>query len=189
MMLLMKKLITKKMDKTTLKRIKLLHPAIKAEVFEAYKFVNNNLLGRGVRLRFAYTLRSFDLQNELYAQGRTKLWDNNGNRLGKITNAKGGQSYHNYGLAFDIVLLLDKDRDGNFEEASWNTVADFDGDGIADWMEVIDYFKNIGWTWGGDWKNFVDKPHLQKTFGYHWKDLLEKYNKKDFINETNYVNL
>ena len=177
------------MDKTTLKRIKLLHPAIKAEVFEAYKFVNNKLLGRGVRLRFAYTLRSFAEQNELFAIGRTKLWDKNGNRLGKITNAKGGQSYHNYGLAFDIVLLLDKDRDGNFEEASWNTVADFDGDGIADWMEVINYFKNIGYTWGGDWKNFVDKPHLQKTFGYNWRDLLEKYNNKDFINETNYVTL
>lgn len=177
------------MDKTTLKRIKLLHPALRQEVHDAYLFVNGKLLGRGVRLRFAFTLRSWKLQNKLYAQGRTKFWDKRGNRLGKITNARGGQSYHNYGLAFDIVLLLDKNRDGIFETASWNTVADYDKDGIADWMEVVNYFKSIGWIWGGDWRSFKDKPHLQKTFGYHWRDLLKKYKVKDFINGTNYVTL
>jgi len=177
------------MDKLTLQRIKNLHPAVKGEVFEAYKFVNGKLLGRGVRLRFAFTLRSFNLQDELYAQGRTKLWDDDGNRLGKITNAKAGQSYHNYGLAFDIVLLLDKNNDGIFEQASWNTVADWDKDGVADWMEVVNYFKDIGWEWGGDWKSFKDRPHLQKRFGYNWRDLLRKYKNKDFISGTNYVTL
>ncbi len=176
------------MDKTTLKRIKLLHPAVRQEVLDAYLFVNGKLLGKGVRLRFAFTIRSFGLQDSLYAQGRTKLWDDNGNRLGKVTNAKGGQSYHNYGLAFDIVLLLDKNRDGVFEQASWDTVADWDKDGEADWMEVVNYFKKLGWTWGGYWRS-KDKPHLQKTFGYHWKDLLKKHNNKDFISGTNYVTL
>lgn len=29
---------------------------------------------------------------------------------------------------------------------------DFDGDGKADWMEVVAVFKKYGWEWGGDWK-------------------------------------
>src|SRR4051812_45095106 len=43
-------------------------------------------------------LRTWKEQDALYEQGRTKP--------GKIvTKAKGGQSYHNFGLAVDIVLL------------------------------------------------------------------------------------
>ncbi|MHA3788316.1 M15 family metallopeptidase [Flavobacterium hauense] len=162
------------MDQITLDRIKFLHPKVRQEALEAYKQINNFLLGKGVRLRFAYTLRSNAEQDELYAQGRTKLFDAKGNRLGKVTGAKGGQSIHNYGLALDIVLLLDKDNNGTFETASWDIVKDFDNDGIADWMEVVNYFKKLGWSWGGDWKSLYDPPHLEKTFGYEWKDLLTK---------------
>lgn len=108
------------MDLITLNRIKLMHPQVRQEVLEAYTHVNNKLLGKGVRLRFAYTLRTIQEQNEFYAQGRTKLFDKKGNRLGIVTNARGGQSIHNYGLAFDIVLLIDKNGDGNFETASWD---------------------------------------------------------------------
>lgn len=164
------------MDAITLERIKLLHPKVRQEVLEAYTYVNNKLLGKGVRLRFAYTLRSIDEQNVLYAQGRTKP--------GKIvTNAKGGQSIHNYGLAFDIVLLYDKDGNGSFETASWDINADFDKDKVADWMEVVKHFKSIGWVWGGDWKSFKDYPHFEKTFGHTWKTLQAKYNAGSVFNE------
>lgn len=166
------------MDKITIKRISTLHPKIRKKVLDAYTYVNNKLLGKGVRLRFAYTTRSIEEQDELYAYGRVKLFNKKGKRLGVVTNAKGGQSIHNYHLAWDIVLLLDRNGDGSFEEASWNTVLDFDKDGSSDWMEVVNYFKSIGATWGGDWK-FVDKPHFQITFGYNWRQLkleLEKGN-------------
>lgn len=161
-------------DKITLDRIKLMHPKVRAEVLEMYEYANNKLLGRGVRLRFAYTLRTKKEQDELYAQGRTKLFDNNGKRLGKVTNAKGGQSIHNYGLAFDIVLLLDKNNDGVFESASWDIKGDFDKDGMADWIEVANYFKSKGWVWGGEWKSIPDAPHFEKTFGHTWKTLQAK---------------
>lgn len=177
------------MDQITLDRINLLHPKVREEVLKAYIHVNNKLLGRGVRVRFAYTIRTFEEQDELYAIGRTKLYNSKGERLGKVTNARGGQSIHNYGLAFDIVLLYDKNNDGIFESASWDTVLDFDKDGVSDWMEVINYFKSIGWVWGGDWKNFPDKPHMQKTFGYDWRSLLLKYERKEFIPGTNFVAL
>ena len=162
------------MDKITLDRIATLHPKIRQKVLDAYLYVNNKLLGKGVRLRFAYTTRTIEEQNELYAQGRTKLYDSAGKRLGKVTQAKGGESIHNYHLAWDIVLLLDKNGDGVFEEASWNTVLDFDKDGKADWMECVEHFKSIGAVWGGDWK-FKDKPHFEMTFGYTWRTLKMSY--------------
>lgn len=182
------------MDQLTLNRISTLHPKIRKTVLDAYTHVNNKLLGKGVRLRFAYTTRTIEEQNELFAQGRTKLFDKNGRRLGKVTQAKGGQSIHNYHLAFDIVLLLDKNNDGVFESASWDTVLDFDKDKISDWMEVVSYFKSIGFVWGGDWK-FKDKPHFEMTFGHTWRTLKNKLDKGDVFTETingvkyTYVNL
>lgn len=160
-----------------------MHPAVRQEVLDMYTYINNKLLGKGVRLRFAYTLRTIKEQDELYAQGRTKLFDAKGKRLGVVTNAKGGQSIHNYSLAFDIVLLLDKNGDGVFEAASWDTKADNDKDGTSDWMEVVNYFKGKGWTWGGDWK-FVDAPHFEKTFGHTWQTLKAKVDKGEVITEV-----
>jgi peptidoglycan L-alanyl-D-glutamate endopeptidase CwlK len=171
------------MDNITLERIKTLHPKIRQIVLNAYIFCNNKLLGKGVRLRFAYTTRTNEEQNELFAQGRTKLFDKNGKRLGIVTKAKGGQSIHNYHLAFDIVLLLDKNGDGVFESASWDTILDFDKDGISDWMEVTNYFKSIGFVWGGDWK-FKDAPHFEMTFGHTWRTLKQLVDSGQAFTET-----
>jgi peptidoglycan L-alanyl-D-glutamate endopeptidase CwlK len=177
------------MDNVTIQRIQLLHPKVRTEVEQIYKNqIIPALTGRAI-CRFAYTLRTIAEQDALYAQGRTKLFDANGKKLGKVTNAKGGQSIHNYGLAIDIVLIKDKDGNGTFETASWEDTVDFDKDGKSDWMEVVKIFKTNGWTWGGDWKSFKDKPHFQKDFGYTWQQLLAKYQGKDFISGTNYVNI
>jgi peptidoglycan LD-endopeptidase CwlK len=169
-------------DVITLQRIQLLHPRLRAEVEHIYKSqIVPALSGRAI-CRFAFTLRTFQEQNELFAQGRTKLFDNKGKRIGIVTKAKGGQSLHNFGLALDIVLIVDG------KTASWDTVSDFDADKTSDWMEVIKIFKANGWEWGGDWK-FKDAPHVQKTFGFTWQQLLAKHNAKDFIAGTNYVNI
>jgi peptidoglycan L-alanyl-D-glutamate endopeptidase CwlK len=171
------------MDKITLDRIALLHPKVREEVRDIYvNKITPALTGRAI-CRFAYTLRTFQEQDALYAQGRTRLFDANGNRLGVVTKAKGGQSIHNFALALDIVLIVDN------KTASWDTVIDFDKDGKSDWMEVVNIFKSHGWIWGGDWKSFKDRPHFEKTFGYTWQQLLAKHNAKDFIKGTNYVNL
>lgn len=139
-----------------------MHPNLVQELKEIYAEVCDALKGRAI-CRLAYTLRTNAEQEALYALGRTKP--------GKVvTNAKGGQSYHNYGLACDIVLLKDTNGDGTFETASWETNVDFDGDGVADWVEVVRIFKKFGWEWGGDWK-FSDKPHFQKTLGKSIREL------------------
>lgn len=170
------------MDKLTQDRIQLLHPKVRAEVDGHVQHINANLLGKGVRLRLAYTLRTIEEQDALFAQGRTILFDKNGKRLGKVTNAKGGQSIHNFGLAFDMVLLLDRNLDGTFEVAVWDVKTDFDKDGSSDWMEVVNYLKKHGWVWGGDWR-FVDPPHFQKTFGHTWQTLQAKTKKGDTFTE------
>jgi peptidoglycan L-alanyl-D-glutamate endopeptidase CwlK len=150
------------MDKITLERIQLLHPKVREEASEIYAEICQALTGRAM-CRFAFTLRTIAEQNKLYAQGRTAP--------GKIvTNAKGGLSYHNYGLAIDIVLIVDTNGDRKYDTASWDTKRDYDGDGRADWIEVVQIFKSHGWEWGGDWK-FVDAPHFQKTFGYTVRQL------------------
>lgn len=164
-------------DEKTLERIKLLHPKLRDEAFSIYDEIVSALNGKAA-CRFAYTLRTFAEQDALYAQGRTKPG-------AKVTNAKGGQSYHNYGLAVDIVLLVDKDGNGSFETASWDTKSDFDGDKKADWQEVVAIFKRHGWEWGGDWK-FMDAPHFQKTFGKSIVDL-QQLHKTDKVDKNGFV--
>lgn len=165
------------MDKVTLERIELLHPALREEVRQIYKEICEALKGKAL-CRFAYTLRTYAEQNALYAQGRTAK--------GKVvTNAKGGRSYHNFGLAVDIVLIVDKDGNGSYETASWDTKSDFDGDGKSDWLEVVTIFKQYGWIWGGDWK-FVDAPHFEKSFGLSVAHLDQNVSLKKVIAGTNY---
>ena len=163
------------MDLITIQRIGEAHPKIRKQLLEQYKEANN-LLGKGARLRFAYVHRSNELQNKLY------------NQKPKVTNAKGGQSIHNYGLAFDIVLLYDNDGNGTFEEASWSMIRDFDKDSKADWMEIVNYFKSKGWEWGGDWKSFKDAPHFQlkKSNGtsYKWQELKSIIDSENFISDN-----
>lgn len=169
------------MDKLTLNRISKAHPKIREQLREDYLYCNNKLLGKGVRLRFSWVYRTPDEQNTLY------------NKRPKVTNAKAWQSIHNYGLAFDIVVLYDKDGDGRFEEASWDMVRDGDFDGISDWNEIIQFFLSKGYEWGGNWNSFRDYPHFQKTFGNNWRDLKEMIDNKDTITDTEtgikYVNI
>jgi len=164
-------------DKVTIDRINLLHPKLRDEALEIY---NEAVLELGdfVTLRFTHTLRTIAEQNALYAQGRSKP--------GKIiTNAKGGMSFHNYGLAIDIVLLVDRDKNGTHEAAVWDDKADFDKNGKRDWLEVVNIFKQHGWEWGGDWK-FYDAPHFQKTFGKSVRELLDLYNRGK-VDKNGYV--
>jgi len=170
------------MDSISLRRINLLHPKIRQEVLDAYKRVNNNL-GAFVQVRISQTLRTYEEQEQLYSQGRSILVGKNGNRLKKVTNAMAGQSIHNYGLAFDIVLLIDKDRNDSFESVAWDIKADYDSDSKADWIEAATHFKSIGYNWGGDWKSFPDYPHFEKTYGHTWRTLQQKYRNGDTFTE------
>jgi peptidoglycan L-alanyl-D-glutamate endopeptidase CwlK len=162
-------------------RAKALHPKIAQEVGEVIDLVEKGF-PPSVAVRITQGLRTFEQQDALYAQGRTVKGP-------KVTNAKGGASYHNYGLAFDFALLHDKDGNGVYEVISWDMNTDWDQDHIKDWAEVANTFIAHGYEWGGNWKSLKDNPHFQKTFGYTWQQLLIKYHNEDFIPHTKYVNL
>ncbi len=179
-------------SKVSYPKIELLHPAIRSEVINCINEAES-LLPSTIAIRVVQGLRSIDEQNALYALGRTKV-----NPVGKsdkkplgniVTNAKGGSSYHNYGLSIDYCLLLDKDGNGTFETLSWDVKKDLDADKHSDWFEVIDVFLKHGYEAGADFKSFKDYPHIQKRFGFNWRDLLKRYNDGKFIEGTKYVSL
>jgi peptidoglycan L-alanyl-D-glutamate endopeptidase CwlK len=113
---------------------------------------------KGIVIVVTEGFRSVDEQNRLYQQGRTT----SGNI---VTNAKGGESYHNYGLAIDFAL---KTPSGN---VIWDRQYDGNRNGKADWSEVVEMAKSLGFQWGGDWVQFKDYPHLQMDFGLTIADL------------------
>lgn len=118
-----------------------IHSVVKESAIEMIK----QAYKEGIFVQITSGYRSFAEQNKLYAQGRTAP--------GKIvTNAKGGQSNHNYGLAIDYVLLS---VDG--KKALWTV--------NEKWRRVAQIGKSLGFSWGGDWKSFKDYPHLEMMGG------------------------
>lgn len=93
----------------------------------------------GFTLGVCQGVRTFDEQNDLYKQGRTVK--------GKIvTNAKGGDSFHNYSLAFDIVISLDGGKTITWDDKYY--------------IEVSKYApKEL--TFGGNFRSIKDYPHYQ----------------------------
>lgn len=143
------------MDKITQNRINGLHPSVRKEMETIINECDAALTGRA-NVRITQGLRTFAEQDALYAQRP------------KVTNAKGGQSVHNYGFAVDICLIIDG------TQASWDVKKDWDGDKIADWDECVKIFAKHGWSWGGNWSSFKDMPHFDKIGWNNWRVLKTK---------------
>ncbi|EOS41635.1 hypothetical protein C809_04206 [Lachnospiraceae bacterium MD335] len=135
-------------DKVTLERIKLLHPMIQQQTIDFIVSLQEVYPD----IRIVQGLRTIEEQDALYNQGR------NGNSGKKVTDAKGGSSYHNFGLAIDIGRIT-------------NNQLSYD----IDWQKVEEIGNEYGFEWGGNWTSIIDKPHFQITFGYTTKELLQLY--------------
>lgn len=100
-------------------------------------------------VRIISVFRSWDDSDSLYAQGRTAPGP-------VVSNARGGESYHNWGLAFDA--------------------APFENGVISNDMNKYRLMGSLGQQagleWGGTFKDIVDYPHFQNTFGLSTEDLL-----------------
>lgn len=161
-------------DAISIPRINLLHPAIRNEVLQTIGEIESGW-PVNVAIRIVEGLRTIQQQNDLYAQGRTKP--------GKIvTKAKGGSSFHNYGIAFDFALLYDKDGNGSYETLVWD-------ENNPHWKQVVKAFEIKAWFWGGNFSTIHDAPHLEKTFGNTWQECLAKHKAKDFVAGTEYIKL
>lgn len=120
-----------------------LNPKVKPMVEAFIQKCKNN----GIDLLVTSTYRDFESQNALYAQGRTAPGK-------KVTNAKAGQSWHNWRCAVDIVPL----RNG---KPVWST----SGSDWALWEAVANIGKSCGLEWAGEWKTFKEYAHFQYTGG------------------------
>ena len=125
-----------------------LHPAVKEGTQQLIK----QSAEKGIRVVITDDFRNAEDQDRLYAKGRSI----EGNI---VTHAKGGESYHNFGLAVDFAL---KTPSG---DVIWDMQYDGNANGTADWIEVVDTAKALGFEWGGDWAHFKDYPHLEMDFG------------------------
>lgn len=112
----------------------------KAQI-EARKFLKLSRINNK-EVKLISGTRTYKEQDELYNHGR------NGNTLPIVTNAKGGQSNHNFGIAWDIGLY---DTLGNYitNEMPYKNIAPI----------VLDAMDNL--EWGGNWHSFKDYPHYQ----------------------------
>lgn len=125
--------------------LKDLHPKVK-DLCE--KFISK-CKEQGINILITSTYRDKESQDALYAQGRTSP----GN---KVTNAKGGQSFHNWRVAFDFVPLVNNKPD-------WNNQALFKQCGKI----AVD----VGLEWAGNWKKSFEMAHCQYTGGLSLEDL------------------
>jgi peptidoglycan L-alanyl-D-glutamate endopeptidase CwlK len=82
--------------------------------------------------------RTYAEQNALYAQGRTAPGP-------IVTNASGGYSFHNFGVAFDVGIF----RGRSYVE------------GGSGYTSVGHLGERTGLEWGGRWRSFQDTPHFQ----------------------------
>jgi len=98
----------------------------------------------GIDVLIYCTYRDFEQQDALYAQGRTT-------KGRKVTNAKGGQSEHNFRLAWDCVPL-------NSGKAEWNNTKAYKLMG-----EVA---ASLGIDWAGNWKSFKETAHFSFKDGH-----------------------
>lgn len=132
------------LDGVTSERILTLHPLIRQNAID---FILESQ-DQGINLRITQAYRTIEEQDKLY-------WQSRGENTGPwVTDAKGGRSYHNYGLAIDVVEIIDG-------KANWN----FDTKKVAE----------IAIDNGFEWPLPVnDAGHFQISFGHSWQTLLDR---------------
>lgn len=101
----------------------------------------------GIDLAFISGFRSKEDQDKLYAQGRTTAGS-------IVTNAKGGQSFHNYGIAFDCCPKKNGQPDWSAPQTVWDLMGQLG--------------ESIGLEHGD--RGYVDLPHFQLRFNYSLQD-------------------
>lgn len=127
-------------------RLKLLYPYVgEGYIKLAGKFYDKF----GMALNLASGLRTWNEQDLLFLQGRSLPGS-------IVTHAKGGESEHNYGLAFDVSF---RGKDPYLDHLPKAKRAFY-------WAKVGEIGKSVGLEWGGDWPEpKTDFPHFQYTGG------------------------
>jgi peptidoglycan LD-endopeptidase CwlK len=126
-----------------------LHP--KAQ--EAARIFLGKVRAAGIEARIISGTRTYAEQDALFRQGRF------GNPGPRVTNARGGQSNHNFGIAWDIGIF----KDGRYLPES------------PSYAKAADAGLTAGLEWGGNWVSIQDRPHYQLETGLPISAVREKF--------------
>ncbi|HFK1738364.1 MULTISPECIES: SH3 domain-containing protein [Bacillus] len=103
-------------------------------------------IDNGIEVLIYETIRTVEQQREYVRKGASQTM----------------RSYHLVGQALDFVPIQS------------NGTEDWIGYNKEPWASAIRYAKQIGFEWGGDWKGFVDSPHLQYNYKGYGTDTFGK---------------
>ena len=136
------------LDTISEERLAQVHPLLATKI----RTMATMLEQENIVFRVTQGLRTWSEQDALWQKGR----DADGNvadRAMVVTNAKGGSSWHNFGLAVDVVPS--DDSLGAFQ-ADWNVAH-------PAWKRLVSVGTSLGLAAGADWRTFPDWPHFQLT--------------------------
>lgn len=129
----------------------LLNSEPEVELYPKVQRLRDNLIEvaemAGFAIKVTDEYRTFAEQDALYAKGRTTEGT-------IVTNAKGGESLHNWRCAFDVAFI--RSDGGITYEGPW--------DKLGRIAEIL------GLEWGGRWTSFPDRPHFQFVAGHTLQD-------------------
>lgn len=131
------------MDTVSEQRLTQIYPLLADKVRKLAEL----LAKENIVIRVVQGLRTIAEQDALYAQGRTKPGK-------KVTNCPGGKSWHNFGLALDLVPST-HGVDKPFEP-DWNETH-------PTWKRMVEIAESLGLNCGAKWRTFKDYPHVQLT--------------------------
>ena len=121
-----------------------LHPYFRDKVLDLIEICK----AKGIELAFVETYRTHAKQNEYKGMGK------------RYTRSGGGKSKHQYGLAVDVVPIVNG-------EAQW--------DNLALWKKVGITGEKLGLRWGGRWRYPFDPGHFEWTGGLNTAALSAGY--------------
>ncbi|HEX8735124.1 MAG TPA: M15 family metallopeptidase [Pyrinomonadaceae bacterium] len=140
-------------DARTERCIRTLHPKAQELARRSLKVIRE----AGINARIISGTRTYAEQNVLFKQGRF------GNPGKIVTNARGGQSNHNFGIGWDVGIFT----------------------AAGAYLEESPLYKKAGQTalaagldkleWGGNWTSIVDQPHYQHATGMLVSKVREKF--------------
>jgi len=105
------------------------------------------LTGRGMDALITDAFRSFAEQDAIFEQGRSKPGR-------KVTNARGGESNHNYGMAVDLYPVINGKVFTDPTPANKHRFEEIQ-------QAIIDEAQTLGLTSGVTFGSLGDKPHVQ----------------------------
>jgi peptidoglycan L-alanyl-D-glutamate endopeptidase CwlK len=105
------------------------------------------VIDAGINARIISGTRTYIEQDALFRKGRF------GDPSPIVTKARGGQSNHNFGIAWDI---------GVFESGAYLGSSPL-------YARAAEVGRVPGIEWGGDWVTFVDQPHYELSTGMSLK--------------------